>query len=103
VSYRSLDYVKRVYGVPVRRGMRVVHEGDSGVVTCGDAQYVRVRFDGDRHSCRCHPLSLDYGDGIKPADRLAEQNAAIDAWNDQLNGRGPVESSRTVGQEPGKS
>lgn len=83
----SLDYVRRNYGVPVKRGMRVVHHGDCGTVTCGDGQYVRVRFDGRRRSDRCHPLSLDYGDGVKPEDRLAEHNARIEAWNDRLNGR----------------
>lgn len=83
----SLDYVKRNYGVPVKRGQRVTHEGDQGVVTCGDGAHVRVRFDGEKFSRPCHPLSLDYGDGIEPGDRLAERNARIEAWNDRLNGR----------------
>ena len=86
MSYRSLDWVREQYDVPARRGMRVVHEGrDRGVITCADAQYVRVRFDGEKCSSRCHPLSLDYGDGVKPEDRLAARNAAIDAWNARLN------------------
>lgn len=84
----SLDYVRDTYGVPVRRGQRVIHEDrDHGVVTCGDGAHVRVRFDGEKHSSRCHPLSLDYGDGVRPDDRLAQRNAQIEAWNDRLNGR----------------
>lgn len=85
MSYRSLDYVKEQYGVPVKRGMRVIHEGSHGVVTCGDGAHVRVRFDGEKFSRPCHPLSLDYGDGVKPDDRLAERNARIEEWNRELN------------------
>lgn len=85
MSYRSLNYVKEQYGVPVKRGMRVAHEGNHGVVTCGAGAHVRVRFDGEKFSRPCHPLSLDYGDGVKPADRLAERNARIERWNRGLN------------------
>lgn len=51
----SLDYVRRVYGVPARRGMRVVADGKPGVITCGDGQYLRVRLDGEKRSGRWHP------------------------------------------------
>ncbi|MEJ7786421.1 MAG: hypothetical protein WKF96_16580 [Solirubrobacteraceae bacterium] len=84
----SIQYVRDTYGVPVRRGQRVIHGGrDHGTVTCCKGAHVRVRFDGERHSESCHPLSLDYGDGVQPDDRLAHRNARIDAWNDRLNGR----------------
>ena len=83
----SLDYVKRTYGVPVKRGQRVIHEGEHGTVTSGDGAHVRVRFDGRAFSVPCHPLSLDYGDGVDPGARLAVRNAQIDIWNDRLNGR----------------
>lgn len=84
----SLAYVRDTYGVPARRGMRVIHEGrDHGVITSGTGAHVRVRFDGEKHSVPCHPLSLDYGDGVDPEARLAERNRRIDVWNDRLNGR----------------
>jgi hypothetical protein len=87
-GHRSLDYVRSTYGVPVRRGMRVIHEdGKPGTVTCGDGAHVRVRFDDESFSVPCHPLSLDYGDGVRPADRLALRNAQIDVFNDRLNQR----------------
>jgi hypothetical protein len=92
---RSLNYVRETYGVPVKRGQRVLHDSrEWGVVTSGDGARVRVRFDGERHSSPCHPLSLDYGDGVSPADRLALQNARIDVWNDRLNGRITAEEYR---------
>ncbi len=84
----SLDYVKRTYGVPVQAGQRVTHEGrDHGTVVGGDGAHVSVLFDGEKHPAPCHPLSLDYGDGISPNERTARQNARIDIWNDRLNGR----------------
>ena len=51
----SLDYVRRKYRVPARRGMRVTVDGKSGVITCGDGQYLRVRLDGEKRSGRWHP------------------------------------------------
>lgn len=84
----SLQYVRETYGVPVKRGMRVIDEGGrSGIVTCGDGAHVRVRLDDEKRSGRYHPLSLDYGDGVRPNDRLAQRNARIEIWNDWLNQR----------------
>lgn len=84
----SLAYIRDTYGVPVKRGQRVIHEGrDHGTVTRGDGAHVRVRFDGEQYSQPCHPLSLDYGDGVDPEAREAEHNRRIDVWNDRLNGR----------------
>lgn len=75
------------YGVPARRGLRVTTDtGQHGVITC-DGMHVRVRIDGEKHSGRWHPFSLDYGDGITIAARQAHDNARIEAWNDRLNGR----------------
>lgn len=83
-------YIIKHYGVPVEVGQRVVHEGKrAGVVVTPEHldQYVHVRFDGEDWTSRCHPLSLDYGDGITREERQAHANARIDAWNDHLNGR----------------
>ena len=82
---QGLGYVRWKYGVPARRGLRVIHEQrDHGVIVGGAGAHVRVRFGGEKHTARCHPLSLDYGDGVAPADRLAAHNAAIEAWNARL-------------------
>ena len=52
----SFDYVRAYYGVPARRGMRVTVDGKPGTITRGDGQYIRVRFDGEKHSRCCHPM-----------------------------------------------
>jgi hypothetical protein len=83
----GLQYVKDTYGVPVEVGQRVIHGRDHGTVIGGDGARVSVLFDGEKHPAPCHPLSLDYGDGTSPGDRLAQRNARIDIWNDRLSGR----------------
>lgn len=64
-GYRSLDYVRRYYGVDARRGMRVAVDGRPGVLTTGAGHYIRVRFDGERHSVPCHPTwRVDYAPAL---------------------------------------
>jgi len=57
----SAEYVRRYYGVNVKRGQRVTVEGRPGVVVSFPGQYLGVRFDGERHTSRCHPTwEVDY-------------------------------------------
>jgi len=53
-----MDYVRKTYGVSVKRGQRIAFElsGERrlGTVT-GATHYVRVRFDGQQHSVNIHP------------------------------------------------
>jgi hypothetical protein len=61
----AYDYVKRMYGVNPVVGSTVTHTitGRSGVITRespGMGNYVRVRFDGQKHSLPCHPEELIY-------------------------------------------
>ena len=49
------DYVKKAYNLPfLKKGLRVKFDGKMGTVTHADC-HVRVRFDGQKHSVRCHP------------------------------------------------
>lgn len=52
---RSFAYVRGRYGVPARRGGRVVFDGRPGVLTSGQGHYVRVRLDGEQRSIIVHP------------------------------------------------
>lgn len=63
----SLERIRSLYGVPAKRGARVVYFGDGklarGVVTGSAHMYIRVRLDGERRSGRYHPTwMLDYED-----------------------------------------
>lgn len=52
----SFDYVRRYYGVPAKRGMRVtVYNGQQGRITSGAGHYIRVRLDGENWSRHFHP------------------------------------------------
>lgn len=51
----SAEYVRRYYGVDFKRGDRVTVDGKPGTVVSFPGQYVGVRFDGEKHTERCHP------------------------------------------------
>lgn len=55
---KTFEYVRRYYGVPAQRGMRVTCDGKPGTITCGDGAHILVRPDGDYPASRrwiCHP------------------------------------------------
>lgn len=58
-------YVRKRYGVPAKRGRRVVANGKPGVITRSAGHYIRVRLDGEKRSGYWHPtwhmLYLDEG------------------------------------------
>lgn len=51
----SVAYVRDQYGVPAKRGARVVFDGQPGVITSCPGAYVRVRLDDHNHSVPAHP------------------------------------------------
>lgn len=50
----SAEYVRRYYGVDFKRGDRVTVDGKPGVIVSFPGQYLGVRFDGEKHTARCH-------------------------------------------------
>lgn len=58
----SMAYIRRHYGVPAKRGMRVVANGQPGVITgTVDGKYLRIRLDGVPRSLPHHPTwRIDY-------------------------------------------
>jgi hypothetical protein len=51
----NFDYVRKTYGVPAARGVRVRMEGRSGVITSAQGAHINVRFDGSTNPVPCHP------------------------------------------------
>lgn len=77
----SFDYVRRYYGVPAKRGMRVVANGKPGVITSGAGERIRIRLDGDKGSAHWHPTwHIDYGDGVDYGESFG---AAVSTEEDQ--------------------
>jgi hypothetical protein len=88
--------VRRAYGIPARRGVRVTYRGwpepMSGRLTYCDGQYVWLRTDDGKKVGPLHPTSaMDYGDG---RDYTAECNAIIAIRNDWINERITTEECR---------
>jgi len=56
----SMDYIRRYYGVPAKRGGRIAYTGSkncvvTGRITGSDGQYLLIRLDGEKKSFRYHP------------------------------------------------
>ena len=65
----SMDYVRRTYGVPAKRGGRVTYTGSAdgvareGTIAGASDQYLSIRLDGDQRPSRLHPTwELTYHD-----------------------------------------
>jgi hypothetical protein len=55
----SLLYIRKMYGVPAKRGGRIEFQYTKpptlGTIVGADGQYLSVRFDGKKHSVNLHP------------------------------------------------
>jgi len=53
----AYDYIRRTYGVDPRLGQRVLIDGRWAMVVRpqGDPLYLRLRFEGQRHTSNAHP------------------------------------------------
>lgn len=60
-AVRSLmDYVRKHYGVPAKRGMRVKTHMGRGSITGARSAHLRIRLDGELRSRLFHPLTVEY-------------------------------------------
>lgn len=50
-----MDYIRKYYNVPAKRGGRVEFEGRPGTITGSVNGYLRIRLDGENRSRRYHP------------------------------------------------
>jgi hypothetical protein len=55
----SLDYIRKTYDVPVKRGARVEYTGGKepqlGTVISASGAHVNIRLDGAKHAMPFHP------------------------------------------------
>lgn len=58
----DLSYVREMYGVPAKEGMRVKYNGNFGMILRGEGPYIVVRLEeGDREPVMLHPTwRIDY-------------------------------------------
>lgn len=70
----SLDYIRKTYSVPARRGGRVEYTGEGkpelGTITSAGGAHLNIRLDGIKHTMRFHPTwelkYLDADGGKQP-------------------------------------
>lgn len=74
-----MDYVRRAYRVPAKRGGRVTYTGSSdgcprrGTILSADSA-LWIRLDGDKHRARFHPtFELTYDDAAPEPAPSAEE------------------------------
>jgi hypothetical protein len=63
----SMDYIRRTYGVPAKRGARVAYTGSGkrqlGEITGADGAHLMIRLVGSQHSLPYHPTwEIEYID-----------------------------------------
>ena len=51
----SAEYGRNYYGVPAKRGMRIVANGKPGTIVGFDGEHLRVRIDGEKFIGNWHP------------------------------------------------
>lgn len=55
----SMDYIRKTYGVPAKRGERVEYTGcgmpEQGTITSANGALLCVRLDGLKHPAHFHP------------------------------------------------
>lgn len=51
----SLEYIRKTYLVPAKRGVNVIANGDCGVITGARGAYLRIRVEGRKKTGFYHP------------------------------------------------
>lgn len=63
----TMDYIRKTYGVPAKRGGRVTYRGAPGKIIGTRGQYLRVVLDGTDVVLNCHPTwHIEYLPENKP-------------------------------------
>jgi len=58
----SLEYIRKYYGVPAKRGAQVRYKGTHGIITGSRGAYIRVRLEGEKRSLPYHPTDVEWRD-----------------------------------------
>jgi len=51
----SLKYIRTHYGVPAKKGMKVIFNGQSGHITGAKGAHLRIRFEEEKDRRTFHP------------------------------------------------
>jgi len=51
----NMEYIRKTYCVPAKRGARVTFRGNSGTIVGSRQHRLRIRLDGVKSILTCHP------------------------------------------------
>jgi seryl-tRNA synthetase len=62
----SREHIRNYYGLDLKVGLEVTHEGRPGRIVGFTGQYVEVQHEGEEHTTTCHATSgMDYPEGTR--------------------------------------
>lgn len=62
-----MNYIRRLYGVPAKRGGQIRYKGKLGLITGSVDGHLRIRLDGEKKSRRYHPTwHIEYIQPVLP-------------------------------------
>jgi hypothetical protein len=78
----SFEYIQKTYGVPAKRGGRVLYKGKPGTIVSTQGPYIRIRLDDQAHVLNYHPTwKIEYLDDkgrVIYRDKSEESSLAAD-------------------------
>jgi hypothetical protein len=51
----DMEYIRNYYGVPARRGVRIVFDGKEAVIVGASGPHLKVKIDGEKRAVPIHP------------------------------------------------
>ena len=51
----NMDYIRKKYKVPAKRGMKVIAQGHNGTIVGARNGYLRIRIEGEKNILSFHP------------------------------------------------
>lgn len=51
----SLKYIREHYKVPAKRGLKVIAQGQNGIIVAARGTYLRIRIQGEKNILSFHP------------------------------------------------
>lgn len=51
----SMSYIRKTYGVPAKRGARVMYNGTQYIIASSHGPHLRVRREGEKKTMILHP------------------------------------------------
>lgn len=56
----GMEYIRKMYGVPAKRGALIEYNGKKGVVTGTSGPHIMARLEGEKFSKVYHPTDLSW-------------------------------------------